>query len=186
MDVDCVIETVTYAEYTKFEEKLRLLGFFDDTTFGAPLCRKKYKGILVDVMPVNPDILGFSNRWYKDGMANKTTLQLPDTTNIFVFPVEYYIATKFEALKNRGGTDIRGSHDWEDIVYVITNCPELYENIRRCKNAKLTDYLKEQLSSLLQNDNIREIIYSVLPLNSPTESIDEVLNFMCEVKKVIV
>ena len=178
MDVDCVVEMVTYAEYTHLEEKLRSLGFHNDTSIGAPLCRKIYQGIIVDIMPSNTDVLGFSNRWYNDGMANKTTTQLPNGTKIFIFPVEYYVATKFKALNNRGGTDIRGSHDWEDIVYVMTNCPELSVKIEQRNDAKLTDYMKEQFLLLLNNGNIREIIYSVLPYNSPDERIDDVLNLM--------
>ena len=46
------------------------------------------------------------------------------------------------------------------------------------KDAKLKEYLKEQFMLLLNNNNIREIIYSVLPYNSPDESIDDVLDFM--------
>jgi hypothetical protein len=67
LDVDCVvdIQIVTYSDYEKLEEKLRKLGFWNDTSENAPICRKIYKGIGVDFMPVNPDILGFSNRWYK-------------------------------------------------------------------------------------------------------------------------
>ena len=177
-DVDCVIKILTYSEYAQMEEKLRNIGFHNDTTVGAPLCRKKYKGILVDVMPLNTDILGFSNRWYEDGIANKTTTKLPNEIEIFVFQVEYFLATKFEALKNRGGKDIRGSHDWEDIVYVITNSHELTRKIKNCKNEVLTAYLKEQFSLLLNNNNIREIIYSALPYNSPDQSINDVLDFM--------
>ena len=111
-------------------------------------------------------------------MTNKTTKKLPNGIEIFVFQVEYLLATKFEALINRGGRDIRGGHDWEDIVYVITNSPELFQRIKHCKNEVLTKYFKEQFSLLLKNDNIREIIYSALPYNSPDHSIDEVLDFM--------
>jgi len=67
-------------------------------------------------MPVETDILGFGNQWYKAGVARKIEKTLPDGVQIFVFPVEYYLATKFEALKGRGGTDLRLSHDFEDIT----------------------------------------------------------------------
>ena len=181
IDVDCVVKIATYSEYTHLEEKLRSIGFHNDTAIGAPLCRKIYKGIMVDIMPLNTDILGFSNRWYKDGMENKITTRLPNGIEIFVFPVEYYIATKFEALNSRGGTDIRGSHDWEDIVYVMTNCPELLEKIKQRKDVMFMEYMQEQFMLLLNNNNIREIIYSALPYDSPDEMIDEVLAFMNDV-----
>jgi hypothetical protein len=119
IDVDCVVdlEISTYIKYSKLEEKLRNLGFHNDTSENAPICRKICQGIIVDFMPVNPDILGFSNVWYKDGVENKIEKTLPNGTTVVILPVEYDGATKVEALLSRGGRDIRGSHDWEDIVY---------------------------------------------------------------------
>ena len=177
-------QVFTYLDYSKLEEKLRKLGFQDDTSENAPVCRKIYHGIRVDFMPVNPDILGFSNLWYNDGIANKTRISLPDGTSIFILPVEYYLATKMEAMHNRGGTDIRGSHDWEDIVYVLCNCGHIFINIQQCNNVKLIDYMKEKICILLNNSNIREIIYSALPYNSEEETIDEVLNLLKKIQTI--
>ena len=180
IDVDCVLDLhiVTYLDYSKLEEQLRKLGFQNDTSENAPICRKTYYGITVDFMPVNPDILGFSNIWYKDGVINKTNIILPDGTTIYVMPVEYYLATKFDAMHSRGGADIRGSSDWEDIVYILDNCGELLQNIRQCNNAKLIDYLKKQFSNLLNNNNIKEIIHSALPYNSEEENVNTILILM--------
>jgi hypothetical protein len=70
-DVDCLLELHTYYNYNKLEEELRKLGFMDDTTQGAPICRKIYQGIKVDFIPDNENVLGFSNRWYAGGIKNK-------------------------------------------------------------------------------------------------------------------
>jgi hypothetical protein len=183
MDVDCVvdIQITTYLDYSKLEDKLRSLGFKNNTTVGAPICRKIYQGIIVDFMPVNPDILGFSNRWYSDGMNNKIKAVLPDSTDIYILPVEYYVATKFEALNSRGGKDIRGSHDWEDIVYIMNNCASLTDAIRQNNNQQLVEYLQKQFWLLLQNDNIREIVYTSLPYHSEEESIDLIIQIMTDI-----
>ena len=180
LDVDCVVDIQinTYLDYNKLEERLRVLGFQNDTSNNAPICRKIYQRILIDFMPVCPDILGFSNRWYADGTKNKIERVLPNGTIIYILPVEFYLATKFEALNNRGGKDIRGSHDWEDIVFVMSNCAELTNSVKRCTNAQLIDYLQEQYNILLKNKNIREIIYSVLPYHSEEDSIDTVIEVM--------
>ncbi|MDR1883936.1 MAG: hypothetical protein LBR26_14315, partial [Prevotella sp.] len=168
IDVDCVvdIQIVTYSDYTCLEEKLRKLGFVNDTSENAPICRKTYRDIIVDFMPVNPDILGFSNHWYKAGYESRIEKTMPDKTDIYIFPVEYYVATKFEALNSRGGSDIRGSHDWEDIVYVLDNCDNFLSSLQECKNEDLLDYFRNQFDKLLNNNNIMEIIYSALPYNS--------------------
>jgi hypothetical protein len=181
LDIDCVVEISTYIAYIQLEEQLRVLGFRDDTTAGAPVCRKIYRGITVDFMPINEDILGFSNKWYRSGMNNKMRYALSDDMSIFIFPVEYYIATKFEALNNRGGRDIRGSRDWEDIVYILTNSLELLQRMKSCTDTVLVEYLKGQCSRLLKNNNIREIIYASLPYNAEEESIDAVLDIINEI-----
>ena len=184
-DVDCVVDMQisTYLDYSNLEEKLRKRGFVNDTSEGAPICRKIHKGIIVDFMPVNDDILGFSNRWYKDGIINKTSVILPDGTPVFILPVEYYIATKLEALYSRGGADIRGSHDWEDIVYVLDNCSCFVNNFRQCNNSGLIGYLKEKFNNIVNNRNIHEIIYSVLPYNAEEEYIAKIYAILKDISK---
>ena len=187
LDVDCVVDVQisTYLDYSKLEDKLRALGFQDDTSDNAPICRKIYQGILVDFIPVCPDILGFSNRWYADGTVNKIENVLPNRTKIYILPVEYYLATKFEALNSRGGQDIRGSHDWEDIVFIMNNCAKLSNDIQHCANFRLIEYLQEQYCILLKNNNINELIYSALPYYSEEENINEILQIMNSIAKFI-
>jgi hypothetical protein len=187
LDVDCVVDIQiinNYSDYTKLEIELRKLGFQDDMSENAPICRKIHQGISVDFIPVNPAILGFSNRWYADGIANKIPAVLPNKTSIYILSAEYYLATKFEALRGRGGTDIRGSHDWEDIVYLMNNCAKLTTIIKQCANLQLVEYLKEQFGNLLKNSNIREIIYSALPYASEEENIDEIFKIIREIETV--
>jgi hypothetical protein len=185
IDVDCVIDLQisTYIDYSNLEEKLRKLGFANDTSQNAPICRKIYKGIIVDFMPVSSDILGFTNLWYKDGIANKTKFILPDETSIFILPVEYFVSTKMEAMLSRGGADIRGSHDWEDIVYVLDNCSTFISNFNHCNNHHLIEYLKAKFYTLLHEKNIREIIYSALPYNAEEELVDKIFETIKEICK---
>ena len=82
-------------EYFRLEEKLRLKGFVNDMTLDAPICRWVYKDIKVDIMPTDENILGFSNKWYVEGIKNKITKILPNKTKISVFPISYYLAAKF-------------------------------------------------------------------------------------------
>ena len=183
IDVDCVVDLQisTYLDYSNLEEKLRKLGFVNDTSERAPICRKIYKGIIVDFMPANTDILGFSNRWYRDGIVNKISIILPNGTHIYILPVEYFVATKLEALYGRGGKDIRGSYDWEDIVYILDNCSSFVNNLYQCNNRDLKEYIRERFNNLLNNRNIHEIIYSVLPYNAEEEHIDKIHAILKEI-----
>jgi len=184
-DVDCVIELSSRTSHAKLEEDLRAKGFTNDTSKGAPICRYVYKGIKVDVMPTDSNLLGFSNKWYGKGIENKITKVLPDGTEIFVFSPEYYIAAKLEAHKNRGGNDLRQSHDFEDIIYVIDNCNEILENIKN-SDSGIKTYLKDKFSNLLKNDDLIEGIECALPFGDDsvdyTEMILELMRRISEIE----
>ena len=183
-DVDCIIELSSKTAYPKLEDDLRSKGFINDTLEGAPICRWVFKGIKVDVMPVDPDVLGFSNKWYSEGIENKIAKKLPRGIEVFVFPPEYYLAAKFEAHKGRGGNDLRQSQDFEDIIYILDNCTELLDNIRTA-NTTIKTYLKGECQNLLQNENITEGIESALPYGSDsdsTEIIQELISSIAEIE----
>jgi len=171
IDVDCVIEISSRLQFARLEENLRARGFKNDTSEGAPICRWIYKDIKVDVMPTDSSVLGFSNLWYKEGIEIKISKTLPDGTEVFVFSPEYYLAAKFEAHKGRGGNDLRQSHDFEDIIYILDNCPDILGNISS-SNPNIKKYLKEECQHLLENPNITEGIESALPYGSGEESGD--------------
>lgn len=184
LDVDCVIGLSTRLEFYRLEENLRARGFANDTSSGAPICRWIYKDIKVDVMPTDENILGFSNKWYVEGIENEIQKILPDGTEIFVFPPEYYVATKLEAHKGRGGNDLRQSHDFEDIIYILDNCPDLLENIVTA-NSTVKAYLKEEFQNLLENKGLIEGIESALSYGSGiegTEIIYELIRRIAELE----
>ena len=66
-DVDIAVEVVSRVVYDKLQLKLLELGFKNDKTI---ICRFLLDGLIVDVMPTDAAILGFSNRWFKDGVKN--------------------------------------------------------------------------------------------------------------------
>jgi len=183
IDVDCVIEISSRLQYARLEDKLRAKGFKNDTSKGAPICRWIYNFIKVDVMPTDSDVLGFSNRWYMKGMDIKISKTLPDETTIFVFPPEYYLAAKFEAHKGRGGNDLRQSHDFEDIIYILDNCPDILKNIGG-SNPNVKQYLKEESQKLLSNPNITEGVESALPYGSGEEGTDIILGLIKRIAKI--
>ena len=171
IDVDCVIEISSRLQFARMEENLRVKGFTNDTSKGAPICRWIYKDIKVDVMPTDSSVLGFSNRWYEEGIEIKISKTLPDGTDVFVFPPEYYLAAKFEAHNSRGGNDLRQSHDFEDIIYILDNCSDILNAISG-SNPRVKEYLKNECQNLLANPNITEGIESALPYGSGEESGD--------------
>ena len=76
-------------------------------------------------------------------MINPRGLLSADGNKIFIFKPEYYPASKFEAHKHRGGTDLRQSHDFEDIIYIVDNLPCVSKIIKEA-NENVKVYLKAE------------------------------------------
>lgn len=184
LDVDCVVEIRTYREYGELEDELRRLRFRNDNSEGAPVCRWIYNGITVDVMPTDPNVIGFTNRWYPEGILNKVETTLPDGNTIYILSAEYYIATKFEAHQDRGGDDLRTSHDFEDIIYVLDNNDSLTGLIANNESIELKRYLRSQFESLVNNANIMESIGCALPLSSDEERVDYIFDIISEIASI--
>jgi len=102
LDVDAIAEIASYAQYAAFGDRLRALGFLEDTREGAPLCRWAHRGIVLDVMPLDEKILGFTNRWYRTAMKSSVTQRLSSDLEIRIVTGPFFIATKLEAFKGRG------------------------------------------------------------------------------------
>jgi hypothetical protein len=183
LDIDCIVEISSRIAYAKLEEDLRAKGFVNDTTNEAPICRWIYKNIQVDVMPSDPKILGFSNRWYDEGIQNKITKILPNGTKIYVFSPEYYLATKFEAHKNRGAKDLRTSQDFEDIVYILDNCDDIFKDIISA-NITVKEYLSKECKNLLKNNNLIEGIECVLPYGSDSDSTEKIQDLIQNISDI--
>jgi predicted nucleotidyltransferase len=182
-DVDCTLELSSYKEFAELEVELRAKGFANDNSQGAPICRWIYQEIKVDVMPTEGNVLGFNNQWYPGGVENKISKTLPEGTEIFVFPPEYYVAAKFEAHHDRGGNDLRQSHDFEDIIYILDNCTSILEDIRNA-DENVKNYLKEECMSLLENEGLSEGIEAALPYGSDSDRVEIIASLISDIAEL--
>lgn len=176
MDVDCVIELATYGSLQDFEQMLRDRKFVNDIESGV-ICRWKYNGEIVDIMPDRDSILGFTNRWYRPGFQHRAEVRVDDMT-IYILPPLYYVATKIEAVRGRGGEDLRFSHDFEDLVYVLNNRQDITELFDNENDIDLTGYLSSWAKEMLSRQNCREEIECMLPYGDydRVDYIIEILN----------
>ena len=142
-DVDIVTNAEALADYYRFEDQLRDLGFVQDQSPDAPVCRWRVDGVLVDLMPMKEEILGFANRWYRMGMATAQTLKLPSGVPIRVLRAPEFIATKLEAFYGRGDGDFLFSHDMGDIISVVDGRASL---LNECHVCCQWNFLKVNLS----------------------------------------
>jgi hypothetical protein len=147
-DVDVIAEITSYADYATFSERLRALGFREDTSRGAPLCRWLIDEMKLDVMPIEERILGFTNRWYRAAMDAAQDTELQAGLRIRVVTAPYFLATKLEAFRGRGKGDYANSHDLEDLLTVIDGREAIVQEI--ADTPTLRSYIAEQFRALLE------------------------------------
>jgi hypothetical protein len=99
-------------------------------------------------MPIDEQILGFSNRWYKEAMENSQEVKLSKDAVIRVVIAPYFLATKMEAFKGRGHGDYFASHDLEDLVAVVDGRPSLMKELLQSPRG-LKEYISAEMKKLL-------------------------------------
>lgn len=128
-DVDLDVD-VTRLEYHRLCERLRRRGFRHSMETGAPSCRFLLdERVVVDVMPTDEGLLGFSNRWYREGVRRSRTFGLPDGSSVRALSPLFFVATKLEAFDARGARDPGMSHDMEDIFRVLEGAQEVWSEL---------------------------------------------------------
>lgn len=162
-DVDCIIDLVSYAQFAALEEKLRARGFRNDTS-SAVLIRwlwqepDQEEPYQVDLMPSNGrDVLGQNvNRWYPSGMQHAHTIELVAGLEIKLLDAPHFLATKLEAMHDRA-KDLRMSHDWEDIIYVVEMRATLVAEVMAAP-AEVRQFIAASFAAVLAAPSIAEIM----------------------------
>jgi hypothetical protein len=119
------------------------------------ICRYKVNGVIVDVMPTSGDILGFTNTWYPEAFIHAIQIKLIENLSFSIFSATYFSATKLEAFKDRGENDGRFSTDFEDIIFVLNNRQEVWQEIIE-SDGKLKSFLIMEFNTLFENPCIDE------------------------------
>ncbi|MHB1053630.1 MAG: hypothetical protein ACYCZT_11270 [Thiobacillus sp.] len=168
-DVDVVVHAVSTGDYHAMEKAIESRGFKHDLSPEAPICRWVFKGVALDLMPSQPGILGFHNRWYPLAIETATQLKLPNGMLIRLITAPVFVATKFEAFHGRGGNDYLASHDLEDIITVIDGRPELTREIDQV-DAELGYYLAAEINGLLEDRNFLMALPGHLPGDAASQA----------------
>lgn len=168
-DVDVITEVASVEDYHRLAKKLRARGFKEDQSPEAPICRWAGSGVLLDVMPTNPSILGFGNPWYQPALENATNVSLPSGDQFRLVTAPYFLATKLAAFENRGGGDYLASHDLEDVIAVLDGRPEITEEITGADQA-LRNHLAKRFAALLRDPGFESAVPGHLPGDAASQA----------------
>ncbi len=154
-DVDVIVEVLSRMDYYRLEESLRERGFTQSIDSEHPVCRWSYREVIVDIMPTDAKILGFSNRWYVHAIHQSDVVRIDEELEIRLVTAPFFLATKIEAFLGRGNGDFLSSHDIEDIISIVNGRKELIGEVAR-SSPELRAFLSEIFSTFLAKDAFLE------------------------------
>ncbi len=183
-DVDSIVEVTSYAQYNTFSEKLKDIDFREDTREGAPTCRWVKGEIVLDVMPLDEKVLGFTNRWYKPAIEAAEEREILPGVTIRVISPPYFCATKFEAFDGRGAGDYLASHDLEDIITVIDGRAEIIDEIY-CAPEDVREYISGKIAGLLKTRQFLDALPGyLLPDDASQGRMKILMNRLTQIAKI--
>jgi len=168
-DVDAIVQVVSRPGYYKLSEKLRAKGFSEDISPDAPICRWISENVMLDVMPVETEILGFGNKWYASAAKNAKRIELSSGKKISIVSAPYFLITKLEAFGGRGNGDYLMSHDIEDIIAVLDGRREIEEEVRDAEPA-LAEELSMRFRNLLNDRRFVDAISGHMPTDEISQA----------------
>jgi hypothetical protein len=157
IDVDVIAEIATITDYLVFSERLRRAGFSEDGGENPIMCRWHHGELVLDVLPLSKNVLGYTNIWYKGALKTARPIILPGGATIRVITAPFFLGTKMEAFRGRGNRDFFASHDLEDFIAVLDGRDSVLEEIATSP-ADLRKYLAEAAASLLREDRFRDAL----------------------------
>ena len=162
LDVDVIVE-VTRAEFHEAEEELRRLGFQPDPHL---ICRHRKGNLIVDFMPTDGEILGFSSRWYSEALHDARPEEVGGV-EIKVLSFPYFVATKLEAFNGRGHEDYYGSKDMEDLVTVFAGRAAFLRELRAIRE-ELGEFIRSEFARHLKEEGFMAAVEGHMPRDSRT------------------
>ena len=160
-DVDLLAVVTALHRYHALEGKFAQRGFSRDMSPDAPICRWRIGSILVDLMPTDESVLGFSNCWYPHAAESAMRITLPSGRAICLISAPAFLACKFEAFQTRGQSDFVLSHDFEDIINVIEGRSTVVAEIA-ASAPLLRDYLAAHFAQIIRREDFANILPGLL------------------------
>ncbi|NEV63386.1 hypothetical protein [Thiorhodococcus minor] len=128
LDVDLIVGTDGRGHWARIQDRLRQCGFRESPEDDI-ICRMRLDELIVDFMPTDASILGFTNRWYRRALETSQPYRLDHDLCINLLDPVYFVATKLDAFKGRGNDDPLRSHDLEDILTLVDGRKALGDEI---------------------------------------------------------
>jgi predicted nucleotidyltransferase len=167
-DIDLIVDLAGFAEWAQLLELLRQKGF-SEADGETVICRMRLGTLRVDFIPDDETILGFSNRWYAQGIETATIYPLVENFDIKILTPALFVATKLEAFAGRGNDDLLSSRDAEDILLVVDGREALLQELLAASES-VRNYIAEQFTVLIALPDFNDFLEG--NIRGPTGRVD--------------
>lgn len=177
-DVDAIVNA-NWVAFHRMEEAVAARGFRRDA--GSDVIRRwvhKDSGVLFDLMPVHPDVLGFSNRWYPYACETAERVALGPGLTLRMINAVAFVATKLEAFAGRGGGAFLSSHDIEDVLNIVDGREELTNEMVTAP-PELHQAVAEAFQRLLSDPDFANVLPGLIAEPERASLIMQRLKVMC-------
>lgn len=147
-DVDAIVEVASLAGYHRLADQLAQRGFKQTMADNTPPFRWLWNRLQLDLVPLDEKVLGFANPWYRAGFDAALNAELAEGLILRHLSAPYFLATKFEAFRDRGQNDVFTSHDLEDILTVVEGRSTLAAEVRAAPD-DVRRYIARSVAGLL-------------------------------------
>ncbi len=112
-------------------------------------------------MPGDPEILGFSNRWYAQTIATAATVTLDSGATLKAATPALLAATKLCAWLGRGSGDLLRSLDVHDLLTLVNGRSELIDELEAAP-PDIRAYVREKLHAVRSEPYFDYVVESAL------------------------
>ncbi len=125
-----------------------------------PVCRWRRGDVVIDLVPTDGSIHGFSSRWYLDAWRTAEARVVAGYP-VRVISAIMFVATKLDAFGDRGQGDYQASEDLEDVIAVVDGRPELLDELTRAPSDARA-YVTERIGQLLAEPRFVDAVFGHL------------------------
>ena len=173
-DLDVIVGVKTRSDFHKEERELERRGFAHDTREDAPICRWRIDDIVVDILPVREEVLGWKSKWFEAALQSAQPLQI-DGRPVKVITAPFFVALKLEAFEDRGRGDFIASTDFEDVICLFNGRRTVADEI--LADATVGRDIAEKFSKYLPNRDMEDAVSGFVQTEmNPDESFEAIMS----------
>ena len=166
-DVDVIVDVRTRRDFHREERELEARGFRHDTSEEAPICRWLADGVVVDVLPVREEVLGWRSQWFDQALQKAQIMEI-EGHRIKVVSAPFFVALKLDAFEDRGKSDFISSTDFEDVICLFNGRRNVVDEI--LAETAVCDGIAEKFCTYLQKPDVEDAVWGFVQTESDSEN----------------